>query len=156
MADPDVDELITLLFQTLATLRPQRRRDSDTRLGPSHHMLMWRLRPREEFGAPWPHGPSRVSELAQALQLTSAAITQLVVELEGRGFVRRARDERDRRAVVVSLTEAGEEMLEAHRRRRRAAVQRLAEALTPEDRAALARILNRIREAGVGGDDTDS
>lgn len=152
MAEPDVDELITLLFQTLAALRPQRRRDVDTGLGPSHHMLLWRLRPHEAFGPPWPHGPARVSELAQALQLTPAAITQLVAELEGRGYVRRTRDERDRRAVQVSLTEAGEQVLEAHRQRRRAAVQRLAEALTAEDRAALTRILLRLRETGLGGD----
>ncbi len=149
MAEPDVDELITLLHQTLAAFRRQRR-DAGTGLGPSHHMLLWRLQPRVGTDSPWPHGPSRVSELAQALQLTPAAITQLVAELERRGYVQRARDRDDRRVVLVSLTPQGEEVLAGHRRRRRAEMQALVEALAPQDREALLRILQRLRAIGMG------
>jgi DNA-binding MarR family transcriptional regulator len=155
LAEPDVDELITLLFQTLSGLRRQQRREAEAGLGPSHHMLLWRLKPRGRFEAPWPQGPSRVSDLAQALQLTPAAITQLVADLERRGYVRRDRDERDRRAVVVSLTQAGEEVLAEHRQRRRSEMQRLVEALDPQDRQALVRILHRIREMNRRGGETD-
>ena len=143
-----MDELITLLFQTLAALRRERRRDAGTGLGPSHHMLLWRLKSPEHPDADWPHGPSRVSDLARALQLTPAAITQLVAELEGRGYVRRERNQRDGRVVFVSLTEAGEEILMAHRVRRRAEIRRLVSALDPEDRGALVRILHRLLEVG--------
>ena len=147
-----MDELITLLFQTLAALRRQRRRDAGTGLGPSHHMLLWRLKPPGQLEADWPQGPSRVSDLANALQLTPAAITQLVAELEGRGFVRRQRNQVDGRVVLVSLTEAGEEILMAHSVRRRAELHRLVSALDPEDRGALVRILHRLLEVGAGED----
>lgn len=156
MADPDVDELITLLFQSLAGMRRQMRKEAGTGLGPSHHMLLWRLQPRGRFGPPWPHGPSRVSDLAQALQLTPAAITQLVAELEHRGYVRRDRDQQDRRVVVVSLTPEGEEVLARARRRRHAEVGRLIESLEPQDREALMRILHRLREVGPDLPGTDA
>lgn len=150
MPEPDVDELITLLHQTLTAFR-RHGRDAGTGLGPSHHMLLWRLQPCARPGSPWPHGPSRVSDLAQALQLTPAAITQLVAELERRGYVQRARHQSDRRVVLVSLTPTGEEVLAEHRRRRRAEVQALVEALEPQDREALLRILYRLRAIGMGG-----
>lgn len=156
MAEPDVDELITLLFQTLTAFRRQQRRDAGTGIGPSHHMLLWRLKPPDGFAPPWPHGPSRVSDLAKALQLTPAAITQIVVELERRGYVRREREQGDRRVVLVSLTQEGEEVLAAHRRRRRAEMQRLVQTLEPQDRMALLRILQRLREVGLGGGEADS
>lgn len=147
VAQPDADELTTLLFQTFAMLRRQQRRDA-TGLGPSQHMLLWRLKPPNHPGQPWPHGPSRVSDLARALQLTPAAITQLVADLEGKGYVRRARDERDHRVVLVSLTEAGEGVLAEHRQRSRAEAEKLVALLEPADREALTRILQRLQEAG--------
>ncbi len=155
MAGPDVDELITLLFQTLAGFRRHQRKEAEAGLGPSHQMLLWRLKPRGRFETPWPQGPSRVSDLAQALQLTPAAITQLVADLERRGYVRRDRDERDHRAVVVSLTPQGEEVLAEHRQRRRVEMQRLVEALEPQDREALLRILHRLRAIAREGGDPD-
>jgi DNA-binding MarR family transcriptional regulator len=51
-------------------------------------------------------GPLTVGQLAEATALSSAATTTLVDRLEHKGFVRRARDEVDRRRILVELTEA--------------------------------------------------
>ncbi|WP_214327005.1 MarR family winged helix-turn-helix transcriptional regulator [Nonomuraea sediminis] len=52
-------------------------------------------------------GPLTLGELAEHLQLSKAATTELVNRVEERGLVARIRDERDRRRVFVWVTEEG-------------------------------------------------
>lgn len=56
-------------------------------------------------------GPRRISELAADEHVTQPAITLLVNRLEQRGWVLRAADPSDRRAVLVALTADGDEAL---------------------------------------------
>jgi DNA-binding MarR family transcriptional regulator len=49
-------------------------------------------------------GPLTAGQLAQAMHLTSGAVTTLVDRLERRGYARRVRDSGDRRRVLVELT----------------------------------------------------
>jgi DNA-binding MarR family transcriptional regulator len=56
-------------------------------------------------------GPRRISALAADGGVTQPAITLLVNRLEDRGWVLRAADPADRRAVLVSLTAAGDDAL---------------------------------------------
>jgi len=48
-------------------------------------------------------GPMTAGELAKATGLTTASITGVVDRLEASGFVRRERDTRDRRRVVIHV-----------------------------------------------------
>lgn len=50
---------------------------------------------------------SRITELAELAQVTRQAMSELVVELERRGYVERSRDPTDRRAVLVRRTARG-------------------------------------------------
>ena len=54
------------------------------------------------------HGPLGARELAQAIGIDAGAMTRLVDRLVSKGLVERARDRSDRRAVCLSLTDAGE------------------------------------------------
>ncbi len=56
-------------------------------------------------------GPRRISALAADEHVTQPAITLLVNRLAERGWVVRSTDLADRRAVLVSLTPAGEDAL---------------------------------------------
>jgi DNA-binding MarR family transcriptional regulator len=58
--------------------------------------------------------PQRLSPtlLFKGLMLSSAGITSRLDRLEGRGFVKRKPDPRDRRAVLVELTDAGRRLLD--------------------------------------------
>lgn len=56
-------------------------------------------------------GPRRISELAADEHVSQPAITLLVNRLQERGWVLRAADPRDGRAVLVRLAAAGEEAL---------------------------------------------
>jgi DNA-binding MarR family transcriptional regulator len=65
-------------------------------------------------------GPRRITELAAEERVTQPAITLLVNRLAERGWVERVADPSDGRAVLVSLTETGEEVFERLRSEYRA------------------------------------
>ena len=65
-------------------------------------------------------GPRRITELAAEERVTQPAITLLVNRLAERGWVERIPDPTDGRAVLVSLTPAGEEVFERLRAEYRA------------------------------------
>ncbi|MFT3851322.1 MAG: MarR family transcriptional regulator [Ilumatobacteraceae bacterium] len=53
-------------------------------------------------------GPQRIKDLAYQSNVSQPSMTVMVVGLEKRGWVKRLPDERDGRAVLVTLTRAGE------------------------------------------------
>jgi DNA-binding MarR family transcriptional regulator len=56
---------------------------------------------------------ARVQELAAGAGISPSTATRILDALERRGIVRRTRSTKDRRAVAVSLTELGAELLHA-------------------------------------------
>ena len=82
-------------------------------------------------------GPARITELAGAEGVSQPSMTALIARLSGQGLVSRAADPSDGRAVVLTLTDAGAQLL-AHRRVERAA--RLAGPLSDLDDADVAAI----------------
>ena len=54
----------------------------------------------------------KVSDISSALKVASPTVTQLINGLETSGFVARAMDKEDRRAVRVNLTDKGKRALE--------------------------------------------
>jgi DNA-binding MarR family transcriptional regulator len=83
--------------------------------------------------------PKRITELAYEEHVTQPAITLLVNRLVERGWVQRVADPSDGRAVLVSLTAAGEEALGLLRTEYRAMLHEEMAMLRDRDVAALAR-----------------
>jgi len=50
-------------------------------------------------------GPMTAGQLADAVRLTTGAVTGVLDRLEGAGLVRRVRDTKDRRRVIVEVTD---------------------------------------------------
>ncbi|HEY8765560.1 MAG TPA: MarR family transcriptional regulator [Solirubrobacteraceae bacterium] len=63
------------------------------------------------------HAELSSSELAHLAELSPASATEMLDELVQAGLVRRVRSERDRRVVLVSLSEPGRALVEEHRAR---------------------------------------
>ena len=82
--------------------------------------------------------PQRITELAESEQVTQPAMTSLVNSLERKGLVVRRTAADDRRAVEVSLTPAGREMMRAVRRARIKTVDGHLAELPPDEHAILA------------------
>ena len=82
-------------------------------------------------------GPQRITELAALQNITQPSMTAVITALEQAGFVERAPDPTDGRAVLVSATPAGEEYLAARRQAMAGRIVALARQLPEEDVAAL-------------------
>ena len=83
-------------------------------------------------------------ELGNRLGMRSASATELVDRLEAGGHVRRVRHPRDRRRVVLEVTEMGWHAAMAQLGPLLARFDRVAEGLDPEGRAAVVEYLRAI------------
>ena len=94
-------------------------------------------------------GPQTPKELADREQVQPPSMTRTVGPLVELGLVARDTHPDDRRQVVLSLTEAGDDLVTESRQRRTAWLSRRLTGLTPEERETLraaAHILRRIVE----------
>ena len=90
--------------------------------------------------------PHRLSptHLARGLMLSSAGVTSRIDRLERRGFVRRLDDPNDRRGVVIELTDAGLEVVDAAVAANTVSERQLLERLDPEELVQLETILRKL------------
>ncbi|MGC5015021.1 MarR family winged helix-turn-helix transcriptional regulator [Streptosporangium sp. DT93] len=88
-------------------------------------------------------------ELAPALLLSPAAVTNRVDRLERAGHLRRDPDPQDGRGVRVRLTDAGRELLEKALADHVAGLARLAAGISEAERAELDALLERLAR-GMG------
>ena len=93
--------------------------------------------------APW----ITVVELAGALRLSHSATVRLVDRMEAAGLVRRGKSDRDGRAVLLSLTDTGEEAAARISDARLASVQSLLKGLAPREQAAFGMIAEKALAA---------
>jgi DNA-binding MarR family transcriptional regulator len=94
-------------------------------------------------------GVTRITELAAHEQVTQPAMTALVDRTEKAGWVRRAEEPGDRRAVRLELTDEGRAVLaEVVDRRARALAEHIARLSSPEQAAIAAAIpaLQRLHD----------
>ena len=91
------------------------------------------------------HGALRLRDLAEHLRIAPRSATEVVDDLAGRGLVDRHPDPDDRRAILVRPTERGAATATAIRAARVAGADDFFGRLDEADRAALARILARLR-----------
>jgi DNA-binding MarR family transcriptional regulator len=90
------------------------------------------------------HGPIRISDVAQLLSVDMSVASRQVNALIAGGFVERSPSPDDKRAWLVSTTDAGHRVLrESHRRMVHAFGEVLAE-WSPGDVASLAESLERL------------
>lgn len=92
------------------------------------------------------HGGVRSKELAEHLRIAPRSATEVVDALEAKGLATRTPDPADRRAVLVALTDKGQDLSGEMRRLRGAESDRLFERLSATDRADLARILSKLQD----------
>ncbi|MDT0495833.1 MarR family transcriptional regulator [Algiphilus sp. W345] len=90
--------------------------------------------------------PLSAGRIAERVSLSQGTVTLILDKLESRGLVSRARDEGDRRKVLVSLTAGGRRVLESAPPLMQAQFIRQFESLGAEQRKELVRSLERVAE----------
>ena len=86
-----------------------------------------------------------MADVASALGVTGGTLTIAVKTLEQKGFVRRERDEEDRRRVLVRLTPKALPALQRHAEFHRALVTGATERLSDEELLAFTKALGSLR-----------
>jgi DNA-binding MarR family transcriptional regulator len=89
-------------------------------------------------------GPKRLTELAAAEGITQPSMTSLVARLSAQGLVRRDGDPNDGRAVVLSLTPAGADLLARRRATRTGRLAPYLAGLSPDDLRSIAAAMPAI------------
>lgn len=83
------------------------------------------------------HGPSPISDLADHLGITLAAVSQLLNPLIDAGYILRSINPADRRVKLISLTDQGTDAVKASMQSRHAWVEDLAHLLTPSEKGQI-------------------
>ncbi|MBF0815776.1 MarR family winged helix-turn-helix transcriptional regulator [Microbacterium paludicola] len=138
--------LVSELFQ-----RDMARAFAGTTLTTARVRVLWLLHHR---------GPSTQRELAQDLDVSARNVSGLVDALEASGHVIRTPHPMDRRATVVTLTDAAAEQMAAMQRDHAHLSTTLLDAVAPQDRAPLERgivaIAARLAELVDAAERTDT
>jgi DNA-binding MarR family transcriptional regulator len=92
--------------------------------------------------------PPRMTEIADRLGIVPRSLTTVVDALEEAGLVRREVDPRNRRAILLHLTDRGTAVRDDLREARRRAAEDLFAPLSAGDRKTLAGLLTLLDSAG--------
>jgi len=103
--EPDYRSLAELRYQLRRFLRFSEKAARNAGLEPRQHQLMLALKGLPEGIRP------RIGEVAERLQIQHHSAVELVNRLSRAGYVRRQRDTKDRREVLLVLTAKGEQVL---------------------------------------------
>jgi DNA-binding MarR family transcriptional regulator len=112
------------------------RRSSEELLGMHLRLLMALSYVRDHDGAPQ-------QELAEALCMDANNVVLLLNELEDLGYVARLRDPHDRRRHLVTITKQGAKALQGAERAQETIEDEVLQALDPDERATLWKLLTR-------------
>jgi DNA-binding MarR family transcriptional regulator len=108
--DIDVGSIAVLTRALLIGRHLQKARDRELRELGTDTPTLEVLATLRRAGAPY---RLRTSEIEAATSVTAGAISQRLDRLEARGFVRRTRDDGDKRVIHVSLTKKGRDLIDA-------------------------------------------
>ena len=92
-------------------------------------------------------GPRTHGSLCRDLEVSTGAMTNRLDKLEGEDLVSRAPDPRDRRGVLLSLTQLGRERLDAYIDRGARRERKLLEGLTSAEKRRLNDLLGKLMES---------
>ncbi|HEX6452847.1 MAG TPA: MarR family transcriptional regulator [Trebonia sp.] len=96
--------------------------------------------------------PLRMTELAENLGIVPRSVTTVVDALEEAGLLRRETDPRNRRAILLHLTDRGRAVREDMRDARQRAAEDLFAPLSPGDRETLGALLSSLDRQSAEAD----
>jgi DNA-binding MarR family transcriptional regulator len=153
---PTATELAEALFQTTHALKYGGKQLCDQSEPFARAISMPQARLLGELWELWEvsAGNLRMSDVSAALGVTPRNVTTIVDGLERRGLVQRRRDQHDRRAIFLELTEQGRAHVARIRELHQAIGERFFAPLDANERCALLRLLSKVR-AGLSAPSSD-
>lgn len=141
-ADPDLEAIERAMhtlvrWGNLPRIREHFQRAAGLALDRASYTLLKRLKEA---------GPLRLSDLADVLGVDLSTASRQVHHLRQAGLVDRAPVEEDRRASLLTVTDAGSEMVARILEARRTVIEQMLAGWSPEERAELARVLGHLAD----------
>lgn len=99
----------------------------------------------------WVIGPTRPARMAELLDMTRPAMSNVLSTLERDGLVERQADREDGRSVILSLTARGDAAVRGVFSTQNRIESNWLETLAPEERRELARLLRKVIQANRHG-----
>jgi len=96
-------------------------------------------------------GEPRMTDLANSIKVTTAAMTGIVERLVRDGYVERSNDLKDRRSIRVRLTLKGDRVVKAILKERKEITSKIFSVISQKEREEYLRILMHIRDHIVDG-----
>jgi len=90
-----------------------------------------------------------VKDIAEKLGITSGGVTKIVSQLEGQSLLRRDMDPDDRRGIIVSLTPAGEKLIDDLKKKTAGYYDTLFKNLSKSEKEAILKGLQILNESWV-------
>lgn len=90
------------------------------------------------------HGSMTQTELQEYLGTKAGSISEIVMKLEGKGFIIREKDETDKRKFKLTLTEAGKQVVQENTSINREQESKLFDALTEQEQKELQQLLYKV------------
>lgn len=91
-------------------------------------------------------GSMNQRQLADALQIRAASLGELLYKLEEKGLIERVPSQRDRRSLLVFLTEKGRRQLRKFHKQREQVYCEMLRTLSVEEKQQFFRILSKIEQ----------
>jgi DNA-binding MarR family transcriptional regulator len=100
-------------------------------------------------------GPQRLSDLAEAVGVTSATATRMCDRLIRKKLIHRRTQREDRRNVRITLSAKGQQLVDGVTQNRRNRIQQIVETISPQDQETLIAILTSFALAAGEVPDRD-
>ncbi|MBY0756749.1 MarR family transcriptional regulator [Clostridium sardiniense] len=91
-------------------------------------------------------GDLKICQIIDSILTTSGNITVIIKNLEKEGFVKKLKDPEDSRAVLISLTEKGREIIESILPKHFENIKNIFSVLDEEEKEQLIKTLSKIRK----------
>lgn len=91
-------------------------------------------------------GPMRIGEVIDTILSTSGNMTIVIKNMEKKGWIKREVSPQDARAYVISLTQAGEELISQALPAHIALVEETFSVLTEQEQVQLIRLLKKFKQ----------
>ncbi len=146
---PDLNPRVEGIVVRMQVLDRHLRRELEQALA-GQGLKMWEFKTLHILRRGGPPYRATATELAAALDLSPAAMTKRLDNLEQDGLLRRSHDAADRRRVLINLTETGLRAWENTISLQDRVERRLVDVLRPEEQDQLVSLLRRLLLAAQG------
>ena len=146
---PDLDPRVEGIVVRLQVLDRHLRRELEQALA-TQCLKMWEFKTLHILRRGGPPYRATATELATALDLSPAAMTKRLDNLEQDGYLRRSHDDADRRRVLITLTEAGMRAWENTISLQDRVERQLVDVLRPAEQDQLVSLLRRLLLSAQG------